>query len=259
MRARARRPWRRRAGSVEPRASVRVNTVVGVPEAPETLRADQLDKMLPDERAKAFRERFVTDEAAITDLASLVGMPVSSVYREIERAESAGLVTSHKVGNTRLVKANTDSPYYVGLADVLVKAFGPPRSVWVEVLRGVASPPEPLKSPLGERSDLIGKPSRDGILDSHMRAIATRCTQTLACQQRLGGHTLLRVVCSDERTVGFTTSEPSDSGPQPALPRVKIWSAASSVPSTATPSSRPVPTRYSTARRRLCHAATTAP
>lgn len=66
-------------------------------------------------------------ELSLTDLASLVEMPVSSVYREIERAESAGLVTSHKVGNTRLVKANTDSPYYAGLADVLVKAFGPPQ------------------------------------------------------------------------------------------------------------------------------------
>lgn len=65
-------------------------------------------------------------EVSLTDLASLVQMPLSSVYREIERAESAGLVASRKVGNTRLVKANTDSPYYVGLADVLVKAFGAP-------------------------------------------------------------------------------------------------------------------------------------
>ncbi len=36
-------------------------------------------------------------------------------------------MTSRKIGNTRLVRANTDSPYYRGLADVLVKAFGPPR------------------------------------------------------------------------------------------------------------------------------------
>ena len=49
------------------------------------------------------------------------------MHREIDRAESAGLVTSRKIGNTRLVRANTDSPYYRGLADVLVKAFGPPR------------------------------------------------------------------------------------------------------------------------------------
>ena len=66
-------------------------------------------------------------EASLTDIAAQVGIPVSSVHREIERAESAGLVESRKIGNTRLVRANTDSPYYPGLADVLVKAFGPPR------------------------------------------------------------------------------------------------------------------------------------
>lgn len=36
-----------------------------VPETPKTLSADQLDKMSPDERARAFRERIVTDEGAI--------------------------------------------------------------------------------------------------------------------------------------------------------------------------------------------------
>lgn len=65
-------------------------------------------------------------ETSLTDLAALLEVPVSSIYREIERAESAGIVLSRKVGNTRLVRANTDSPYYEGLADVLVKAFGPP-------------------------------------------------------------------------------------------------------------------------------------
>ena len=49
------------------------------------------------------------------------------MHREIDRAQSAGLVTSRKVGNTRLVRANTASPYFAGLADVLVKAFGPPQ------------------------------------------------------------------------------------------------------------------------------------
>ena len=66
-------------------------------------------------------------EASLTDLAALVSVPVSSVHREIDRAESAGLVSSRKIGNTRLVRANTDSPYYRGLSEVLLKAFGPPR------------------------------------------------------------------------------------------------------------------------------------
>ena len=75
-------------------------------------------------------------EASLTELAALLSVPVSSVHREIDRAESAGLVTSRKVGNTRLVRANTASPYFAGLADVLVKAFGPPQ-VLAEALTGI--------------------------------------------------------------------------------------------------------------------------
>ena len=75
-------------------------------------------------------------EASLTGLAALLGIPVSSVHREIDRAQSAGLVTSRKVGNTRLVRANTASPYFAGLADVLVKAFGPPQ-VLAETLLGI--------------------------------------------------------------------------------------------------------------------------
>jgi len=75
-------------------------------------------------------------EVSLTDLAGLVEAPVSSVYREIERAETAGLVVSRRIGNTRLVRANTDSPYFSGLADVLVRAFGPPE-VLADVLAGI--------------------------------------------------------------------------------------------------------------------------
>jgi len=67
-------------------------------------------------------------EASVTDIAAMLGLPISSVHREIERAQAAGIVTSRKIGNVRLVRANTDSPYYRGLADVLVRAFGPARA-----------------------------------------------------------------------------------------------------------------------------------
>jgi DNA-binding transcriptional ArsR family regulator len=65
-------------------------------------------------------------EFSLTEIATRTGAPHPSVFREVERAQQAGLVTSRKVGNTRLVRANTASPYYQGLADVLVKAFGAP-------------------------------------------------------------------------------------------------------------------------------------
>lgn len=49
-----------------------------------------------------------------------------SVFREVQRAELAGLVISRRARNTRLVRADTASPYYPGLAEVLTLAFGVP-------------------------------------------------------------------------------------------------------------------------------------
>ena len=66
----------------------------------------------------------------IAPIGALTGSarPPLPVYREVQRAEQAGLVTSRKVGNTRLVRANTASPYYAGLSEVLTRAFGVPLS-----------------------------------------------------------------------------------------------------------------------------------
>ncbi len=65
-------------------------------------------------------------ELSLTEIASRTKTPHPSVFREIQRAERAGLVTTRKVGGTRLVRANTASPYYSGLAEVLTRAFGVP-------------------------------------------------------------------------------------------------------------------------------------
>jgi len=75
-------------------------------------------------------------ELSLSDLAARVTTPYPSVHREIERAEAAGLVSSRKVGNTRLVRANTTSPYFEGLAQVLTRAFGVP-TLLGEALRSV--------------------------------------------------------------------------------------------------------------------------
>ena len=61
-------------------------------------------------------------ELSLSELAERLGTPYPSVHREIDRAEAAGLVTSRKVGNTRLVRASTDSPYFGGLSEVLTRA-----------------------------------------------------------------------------------------------------------------------------------------
>lgn len=77
-------------------------------------------------------------ELSLTEIATRLGIPHPSVYREIQRAEQAGLVTSRKIGNTRLVRANTGSPYYSGLAEVLTRSFGVP-AVLAEALRDVSA------------------------------------------------------------------------------------------------------------------------
>lgn len=75
-------------------------------------------------------------ELSVTDLSNRLGTPYPSVHREIERAESAGVLRSRRIGNTRLVRANPDSPYFDGLAEVLTRAFGVP-AVLAEALRSV--------------------------------------------------------------------------------------------------------------------------
>ena len=76
-------------------------------------------------------------EHSLAQLAERTGIPYASVHREVARAVAAGLVTSRLVGRTRLIRAEPASPYFSGLSDVLVKAFGVP---WVlgQALAGVS-------------------------------------------------------------------------------------------------------------------------
>jgi predicted nucleotidyltransferase len=74
-------------------------------------------------------------EWSLTELASRTGASVSSVQREITRAEQAGVVSSRRLGNVRLVKA-ADSPLTGPLTELLLRSFGP-RHVLAEELQRV--------------------------------------------------------------------------------------------------------------------------
>lgn len=68
----------------------------------------------------------VDREQSLTELGERLGIPPSSVHREVERAERAGILRSRRVGNVRLVSAHRTSPYFEPLRQLLVMAFGPP-------------------------------------------------------------------------------------------------------------------------------------
>jgi DNA-binding transcriptional ArsR family regulator len=65
-------------------------------------------------------------EASLTELSRRLRVPASSVHREIQRAERAGLIVSRRVGQTRLVRANKQSRFLAPLRQLLVMSFGAP-------------------------------------------------------------------------------------------------------------------------------------
>ena len=114
-------------------------------------------------------------EISLTEIAERIGAPHPSVYREIQRAEQAGLVTTRKIGNTRLVRADTASPYYSGLSEVLTRAFGVPAVLagLLQPVRGISEAyiygswaarhqGQPGQRPIGDIDVLVlGEPDRD--------------------------------------------------------------------------------------------------
>ncbi len=72
--------------------------------------------------ARAQATQLVADstvEYTITELAQRTGVPYPSVRREIERALAVELVSERLVGRTWVISADTTSPYFSGLSDVL--------------------------------------------------------------------------------------------------------------------------------------------
>ena len=64
-------------------------------------------------------------ESTLSELAEDVGISPSTVTREIQRAEAAGLVVTREVGRAKLVRADTDSVLNEPLTELLLVSFGP--------------------------------------------------------------------------------------------------------------------------------------
>jgi hypothetical protein len=73
--------------------------------------------------------RVLADPEASYSLSDLVAWSKTSmptVLREVERAERAGIVTTEKVGPTRLVRANTAHPLHDAVRRIILATYGPP-------------------------------------------------------------------------------------------------------------------------------------
>jgi len=64
-------------------------------------------------------------EFGVTDLAGRLGVPLSTLHREVVRLDEAGLITSRTLGRNRLVRADTSHPAAPALTQLLQVTFGP--------------------------------------------------------------------------------------------------------------------------------------
>lgn len=72
----------------------------------------------------------------LSEVAAIIGASVKAVHTEANRLVKSGLVTDTRRGNSRLLRANSETPVYQQLADLLAVTYGP-LPVLTEMLRGV--------------------------------------------------------------------------------------------------------------------------
>ncbi|MGO8958404.1 MAG: winged helix-turn-helix domain-containing protein [Streptosporangiaceae bacterium] len=121
-------------------------------------------------------------EYSITELSVKLGVPLTTVQREVNRFSQAGLITERRVGRTRVVSANPAGRYTRPLTELLTVAFGPHVVIreefadisavgvaiygsWAARYHGVAGPP-----PADVDVLVVGQPSRAEIYDAAEQA-----------------------------------------------------------------------------------------
>jgi predicted nucleotidyltransferase len=121
-------------------------------------------------------------EWSLTELAQRVGASVATAQREVTRAEQTGVLTSRRLGSTRLVTAAL-SPLTEPLTELLLRSFGP-RQVLAEELTGLAGVEQAYlygswaaryagqegHAPVDIDVLVIGAPDRDDLDDAVQRA-----------------------------------------------------------------------------------------
>jgi len=64
-------------------------------------------------------------EYSLSELADTLGLPLTTVQREVTRLSTAGLLRERRVGRARLVSADPTSRFARPLAELVTLAFGP--------------------------------------------------------------------------------------------------------------------------------------
>lgn len=98
--------------------------------------SDVLPVFRSDAQRKLMAYLFVNGqggESSLTKLSQELDLPISSVQREVQLLDAAGIVASRRVGNMRLVRANEESPLYRDLRALLIKAYGPAATIVSEL------------------------------------------------------------------------------------------------------------------------------
>jgi hypothetical protein len=123
-------------------------------------------------------------EWTLTELAAHAGASVATAQREVTRAEQTGVISSRRLGNTRLV-TSAASPLTEPLTELLLRSFGP-RQVIAEEVANVAGiervflfgswaaryAGQPGRPPAAIDVLIIGTPNRDDLDDAAQRASA---------------------------------------------------------------------------------------
>lgn len=91
-----------------------------VPSLAPILRSDTQGRMLAELLIDPSRE------LSLSDLAGRVGASVATVAREVDRAETAEILASRRVGTVRLVRADTSNPLREPLTQLIAATYGAP-------------------------------------------------------------------------------------------------------------------------------------
>src|SRR5471030_1422977 len=85
-----------------------------------------LDALLPKTRQGILAATLVQPEKAwyASELARRMGVPSSSLQRELHDLSEAGILKSHRQGNMVYYQANADSPVFPDLRGLLLKTAG---------------------------------------------------------------------------------------------------------------------------------------